>query len=309
MKFPEELQFIPNSLAAQKTTSARLDGRVCVITGATSGIGYETVKRLARGGAEIVMVCRDKEKALKVQTELENDFKTKTEVIIADFAKLADVRRAAREIKAKYPAIHLLINNAGLFNKRRIMTDDGNEMVFQVIHLASFLLTRLLLENLKEGAPSRIIFINSEGHRFGGLNINDLDWSRRPFIALRVYGAAKIAQLLTMLEYADQLKDSGVTANAMHPGAVKTNIGMNNPFLYRFYNRYILRWFLKDPSISAEAIYYLAAAPELQSVSGKFFNKTIEEKPAWYVLNPVSGRRIWEISEEKTGIGTREVNQ
>ena len=159
-------------------------------------------------------------------------------------------------------------------------------------------MTKILLPNLKSGSPSRVIDINSEAHRFGGLNIRDLTWAKRPYIGLRGYGAAKTAQLLTILEYAMRFDDSGVTFNAMHPGAVRTEIGMNNGLLYRLYNRYILHWFLKDPVLSGEAIYYLAAAPELDRISGKFFNQTIEEKPAPYTINPELSEKIWTISEE-----------
>jgi retinol dehydrogenase-13 len=300
MKLPEELQFIENSRMPQKTTKARVDGKICVITGATSGVGLEAAKQLAKGGAFIILVCRNKEKALRVQSELEREFGAKSDIFMADFLELAQVRRAAMEISKKYPKINILINNAGMFNTRRRLTPDGNEMVFQVIHLAAFLFTKILTNNLKAGAPSRILDINSEGHRFGGLNINDLDWSKRPYIDMRSYGAAKTAQLLAAWEFADQLKGSGVTINAMHPGAVRTNIGMNNGFLYRLYNRYILWWFLTNPNVAGEEIYYLLAAPEMESVSGKFFNKTIEEKPATHARDRVLGQKIWEISEKLT---------
>ncbi len=196
----------------------------------------------------------------------------------------------------------MLINNAGIHNERRRLTADGNEAVFQVIHLASFLITRLLIDNLKAGAPARIIQVNSEGHRFGGLNINDLTWKKRPYIGLRAYGAAKTAQLLSAWVFSDQLIGSGVTINAMHPGAVRTNIGMDNNLLYRLYNRYILRWFLNDPSSSGFALHYLAAAPELENVSGKFFNKTIEEIPASHALDSEMGKKIWTISERLTNL-------
>jgi len=298
MRLPEELQYIENSLKEQNTTAARMDGKTCVITGTTSGVGYQAAKRLAEGGAHIVMVCRNREKAQKVQAELVHDYGSRVDVVIADFQKLSEVSRAAAEIAKAHPKIHVLINNAGVYNESRHLTPDGNEMIFGVIHLASFLITKLLLNNLRDGAPSRIIDVNSEAHRFGGLNLTDLDWSKRPYIALRAYGAAKIAQLLTGLELAERLSGSGVTVNVMHPGAVRTNIGMNNNIFYRFYSRYILRMFLKDPVIAGDAIYYLAAAPELQTVTGKFFNRTIEEKPASYILKDDLRQKIWVRSEE-----------
>ncbi len=298
MQLPEELQFITNSRMPQKSTDARLDGKVCVITGATSGIGYETAKRLAAGGAQLVLVCRNKEKAARVQQEIEQTYHNKVEIILADFEKLAEVSRAAGEIASRYPKVHLLINNAGIHNTGRKLTADGNEMVFQVNHLAAFLLTNKLIDNLKKAAPSRIIDISSEAHRFGGLNPTDLTWSKRPYIALRAYGAANIAKILTAQVFAGQLAGSDVTINVMHPGEVRTNIGMNNHFFYRLYNRYILWWFLKDANLAANDIYYLAAAPELATVSGKFFNQTIEEKPASYVINDDKRQKIWDLSQE-----------
>lgn len=297
MKLPEELQFIQNNRLPQHSTTARLDGKICVITGTTSGIGYEAAKQLAIGGAHLVMICRNPDKAAAVQQQLAADHGATADVFIADFQILAEVQRAALEIKEKYPQIQILINNAGVFNRRRQLTPDGNEMTFGVIHLASFLLTRLLIDNLKNGAPSRVINISSEAHRFGGLNLRDLDWHKRPYIGLLAYGAAEIAQIHTSAMLANQLKGSGVTVNEMHPGAVRSNIGMNNGLFYRLYKRYILQWFLKDPTESAKAIYYLATAPELEAVTGNFFNQTIEEKPAWYAVKPEISQQVWDQSE------------
>ena len=282
MKLPEELQFIQNSWLPQKSTAARLDGKVAVVSGTTSGVGLEAAKQLAAAGARLVMVCRTRDKAEKVRQMLVADFGAEVDVFIADFQSLAEVQRAALEIRKAYPEIHILINNAGVFNKRRRLTPDGHEMTFGVIHLASLLLTHLLLENLKRGAPARVLFISSEGHRFGGLSLKDLDWQKRPFIGLLAYGAAKVAQIHTALTLAETLKECQVSVNLMHPGAVRTNIGMNNPFLYRFYSRYILRWFLRNPSVSGQAIYYLVAEPALEGITGKYFNLTTEEKPAGY---------------------------
>ena len=297
MKLPEELQFIQNNLKTQKSTDARLDGKVCVITGTTSGIGYEVAQRFAQAGAHLVMICRNPEKAAKVQAELAAKFGGKVDFFVADFQKLAEVQRVALEIREKFPQIHVLINNAGVFNKRRRFTPDGFEMTLGVIHLASYLLTRLLEDNLKKGAPSRVIFISSEAHRFGGFNLKDLNWRKRPYIGLLAYGAAKTAQIHTAFMFAEKFKTDGVTINVMHPGAVRTNIGMNNNIFYRFYSRYILGLFLKDPARSGDAIYYLAADPGLKAVTGKYFNQTIEEKPAWYAVRPEISQSVWERSE------------
>ena len=290
MNIPDELQFMVNSRLPQKSTDARMDGRVCVITGATSGVGYQAARRLAEGGAHNIIVCRNSEKADRVKRELENEYGTPVDVVTADFSRLADVRATADTLLARYPRIDVLINNAGIHNTHRILTEDGIEMVFAVNHVASFLLTRLLLPRMLESAPSRILQVNSQGHRFGGLDLDDLNWDKRHYKGLQGYGASKVAQLLTVWEFADQLKGSGVTINAVHPGEVKTNIGMNNELSYRLYNRVVIARFLRNPKISGNAIYYLAAAPEMADVSGLFFNQTIIEKPTPQALDRWVGR-------------------
>ena len=302
MKWPGELIFIPNSRMVQKTTTVRMDGRMCVITGATSGVGYHAAKRLAAGGAQLVLVCRNAKKAARVKDELEELNKTSVRIFQADFSRLAEVRKTAAAILEENPRIDVLINNAGIHNTRRTLTENKVETVFCVNHLASFLFTRLLLPKILDSAPARIIQVNSQGHRFGGLDLTDLHWNRRRYRGLQGYGAAKVAQLLTVWELADMLKGTGVTINAMHPGAVRTNIGMNNGLLYQWYQRYLLWPLLKDPRISGDAIYYLAAAPEMAAVSGRFFNLTIDEKPAVHALDRALGKQIWHVSEELTGL-------
>ena len=302
MKLPEELQFIENARKPLKTTTVRLDGKVCIITGATSGVGRETAKRIARAGAHLVLVNRNEEKAAALKAELAALSNAKVDLVHADFSNLDDVQRAASHILHHFPSIHILINNAGVHMTTRRLTVDGFETAFAVNHLASFLFTHLLLERMIASAPARIIQVNSEGHRFGGLKLDDLTWGKRRYKGLQGYGASKVAQLLTVWELADRLKDSGVTVNAVHPGEVATNIGMNNGFLYRWYQTYLLAHILKDPKISGEALYYFAAAPELSATNGKFFNLTTEEKPAAHALDRATGKRIWDISEELTGL-------
>jgi retinol dehydrogenase 13 len=302
MKWPGELIFIPNSRMPQKSTLVRMDELVCVLTGATSGVGYYAAKRLAEGGARLVLVCRNAEKAAQVKNELECAYQTSVRTLQADFSRLTDVRKTAATILEEYPQINVLINNTGIHNTRRTLTENGVETVFCVNHLASFLFTRLLLPKLLESAPARIIQINSQGHRFGGLDLHDLNWDRRRYRGLQGYGASKVAQLLTVWELADRLDGTGVTINAVHPGAVRTNIGMNNGLLYQWYQRNLIWPMLKDPRISGEAIYYFAAAPEMAAVSGRYFNLTIDEKPALHALDRALGKKVWQISEELTGL-------
>ena len=140
------------------------------------------------------------------------------------------------------------------------------------------------------------------GHRFGGLNIKDINWEHRIYNGYLGYGASKIAQLLTIRELADRLNGTSVTINAVHPGGVKTNIGLDNGPFYRWLSLHIIWHFLKDPAMSGNAIYYLAAAPELSEISGRFFNRTVEEKPAPTALNRKLGKEVWELSEKLTGL-------
>lgn len=302
MKLPEQIQFIANARMEQKTTAARLDGKLVVITGATSGIGLEAAKRLAQGGADLVLVCRNAQKAEDVATQLRETYQVKVESVLTDFAELAQVRHAADEILKKHPKIDVLINNAGVHMTTREFTKDGHEVAFAVNHLASFLFTRLLLERVKASAPARILQINSEGHRFGSVRLDDLRWEKRIYRGIRSYAQSKTAQLFTVREMADELAGSGVTINAMHPGAVKSNIGMNNGWLYRNYQKYLLFPLLKDVTISADAIYYLVAAPEMAQESGKFYNLTIEELPATHARNRELGKRVWDASLKMVGL-------
>jgi NAD(P)-dependent dehydrogenase (short-subunit alcohol dehydrogenase family) len=298
----EDLAFMKNKRAPQKKSTESMAGKTCVVSGATSGIGLEAVKQLAKGGADIVLVCRNEKKALNVRAGLIKDYPVNVDIIVADFSCLDDVRRAATEIAKRYPVLDLLINSAGLHSTRRRLTADGNELVFQVNHIAPFLLTMILLDNIKKSDQGRIIQVNSEGHRFGGLNMDDLNWAKRHYMGLRAYGASKTAQIMAVMTLAKQLEGTNVTINAMHPGGVRTNIGNNNGWLYRTWQRAFIWPFLKDPVISGDALYYLASAPELIKTSGRYFNLTIDEKPMPHALDEEIRKAIWEKSLELAGL-------
>ena len=298
----EDLAFIKNRKAEQKKSLYPITGKTCVVSGATSGVGLQAVKQLAKGGADIVLVCRNEDKADILKEQLIKDYSIGVDIIIADFSRLDDVRKAAAAICDKYKVIDLLINSAGIHSTKKHITKDGNELVFQVNHIASFLFTMLLLDTIKKSRQGRIIQVNSEGHRFGGLRLDDLKWEKRPYIGLRAYGASKTAQLMTVMFLAEQLKATNVTINAMHPGGVRTNIGKNNGVLYRAWLHGVVWHFLKDPIISGEAIYYLASSPELEKTSGRYFNLTIEEKPMPHVLDENVRNQIWKKSLELAGL-------
>jgi len=301
-ELPDQLLFLKNRKAFQKHSDESMNGKLCVIAGSTSGVGYEALKKLAQGGANIVMVCRNEVLAKRIKAEIENQYPIFVEYYLADFSDLNQVRQAAMKILNQYPKIDILINSAGIHSTKKLYNQDGYEMVFCVNHLASFLFTQLLLKRLIESAPSRIIQVNSEGHRFNGLSINDLHWKNRIYTGLRSYGASKTAQLLTVWELNKRLENTGVTINAMHPGEVRTNIGNNNGKLYRWFLHHVTWHFLKDPKISGDALYYLASSKEMDQVSGKFFNLTIEEKPAKHALDPKKQKQIWDLSLKLTGL-------
>ncbi len=301
-ELPDELMFLRNSKAEQKVSSASMKNKVVVLTGATSGVGLETLKQLAKGHANIVMVVRNLKKAEEVRNSILSMIDVSIDIVIADFSRLDQVRHAARIILEKYPKIDVLINCAGLHSTKATYTPEGFETVFFVNHLASFIFTQLLLERLIQSAPSRILHINSEGHRFNGLDIHDIHWKKRHYTGLRGYGASKTAQLLTMWEVHDQLKNSGVTINAMHPGDVRSSIGSNNGWLYRIFSKLVIQPMLKDPKISGEAIYYLVADPQMENISGKFFHLTVEEKPAKHAMDRTLGKQVYDLSIELTGL-------
>ncbi len=298
----EDLAFLKNKRATQHKSTELMTGKTCVVSGSTSGVGFEAVKQLAKGGANIVLVCRNENKAEDVKTLLLKEYPIQADVVVSNFSCLNDVRKAAAFICDRYEAIDLLINSAGLHSTKRHLTEDGNELVFQVNHIAPFLFTMLLLDAIKKSKQGRIIQVNSEGHRFGGLKLDDLNWAKRPYIGLRAYGASKTAQIMTVKKLTEKLNGSNVTINAMHPGGVRTNIGSNNGWLYRAWLHGVVWHSLKDPIISGEALYYLSAASELKETTGKYFNLTIDEKPMPHALDEKVREAIWEKSLELAGL-------
>ena len=295
-------QMRANSCSEQRDSDIRMDGKLCVITGCTSGVGWAAARRLASYGARLVMINRNAEKSRLACDKLRAEFDAECDFHIADFAELDQVRYAARQLQESHERIDLLINNVGMHSTKATRTSDGRETVFCVNHLAAFLLTWTLLDTMRRSTPSRIIQVNSQGHRFGGLSVDDLDWRRRHYTGLRGYGASKTAQLLTVWRFAELLEGSGVTINAMHPGAVRSNIGSNNGRLYRWYKKNILERTLGDPEIAGQAIHYLATAPELENTSGTYFNLTHPEKPAPHALDRNVGRIVWEKSFQLAGL-------
>jgi len=270
--------------------------RLVLITGATSGIGYAAARKFASRGADLLCINRNPGKSEALRREIEDEFGTRCEYRIADLSSLDDTFRTARELSRLEVPIDVLIHNAGVYLTRRELTAEGFEKVFAVHYLSSFILNYVLMDKLKAQGKARIILVGSEGHRFAawGLRLDDLNWERRKYSGLASYGSAKLAQLLSMIVFDERLKDSGVTINAMHPGAVKTETGRENGPVYRWFKRNFFDKSLKSPEISAEALYYLGVARELGGVSGKFFNLSTLEEPAPPARDREAAYELWD---------------
>jgi retinol dehydrogenase 13 len=279
-------------------------GKQVVITGATSGIGYHTARRYAAGGANLLCVNRNLQKSLNLCHEIETEFGVKCEFILADLSSLSDIYRVAGELNRPGTPVDVLIHNAGVYLTQRELTPDGLEKVLAVHYLSSFVINYLLTEKLKAQPAARIIMVGSEGHRFAawGLRTDDMNWEKRRYSGLKSYGSAKLAQLLAMLVFEERFRDSGVTINTMHPGAVKTETGQENGPIYRWLKRNFLDKSLRSPGISAEALYYLGVSNDVKNISGKFFNLTCREDPAPPALDREVAGELWEKSLSMAGL-------
>jgi len=295
---------IRNSKALPEKCAEDFHGHLAVITGATSGIGYFTAGKYASHGANLLCINRNEEKSQALCKEIETEFGTHCDYIIADLSRMEDVHRTAQDLLNLDTPIDVLIHNAGIYKTKRELTVDGIETVFAVNYLSSFVLNYLLMDKLKSQEKARILLVNSEGHRFAawGLSLDDLNWNRRFYTGLRSYGSAKTAQLLSMMIFNDYFKKSAVSINAMHPGAVKTHAGKENGPVYKWFKRRFLEKNLQSPEISAEALYYLGVSKELEGLSGKFFNLTTEEEPAPPALDKETAEQLWDLSLKSGGL-------
>jgi retinol dehydrogenase 13 len=278
--------------------------KLIVITGATSGIGYQTARKYAAHGANLLCINRNLQKSEALRREMENEFGVRCDCLIADLSLRTDVFRVSAELARLDAPIDALIHNAGIYLTKRASTPDGFEKVFAIHYLSSFILNYRLRDKLKAQESARIIMVGSEAHRFEawGLRLDDLNWERRRYSGLKSYGSAKLAQLLSMIVFNEQFQNTGVTINAMHPGAVKTDTGRDNGPVYRWFKRNVLDRTLKSPEISAEALYYLGVSGEVKGVSAKFFNLTTQEEPAPPALDREVAYELWDLTLQWTGL-------
>lgn len=287
---------IKNNRKDPKICTDDFKDKLVVITGATSGIGYVTARKYASKGANLLCINRNPEKSEKLRREIESEFGVKCDYRIADLSSLKDIFRVSNELTQLTSPIDVIIHNAGVYLTKRELTPEGFEKVFVVHYLSSFIMNYLLMDKLKSQEKARIIMVGSEGHRFAawGLRLDDLNWGKRSYSGLKSYGSAKTAQLLSMIVFDEHFKNTRVTINTMHPGAVKTETGQENGPVYKWFKRNFFDKTLKSPEISAEALYYLGVSKELDSISGKFFNLTTEEEPAPPALDREVAAQLWD---------------
>ena len=277
-----------------------MTSKLCIVTGASSGIGTETAIGLARQGCHVVMVGRNPRKSEEARKRVWAAVPgAKVDLLLADFASLQAVRDLAATILDHYDRIDVLVNNAGLFEMKRRMTKDGFEMTFGVNHLAPFLLTNLLLDRLKASGSARIVNVASIAHRRAHLDFTDLQ-SQTSYSWLTAYSRSKLANILFTRELAKRLAETSVTANSLHPGLVATSIARSG-FLPRI-GMMLGRPFLISPARGAETSVYLAISPEVEGVSGKYFAKSEEADTAPNAQSDEDAARLWEVSAKMVGI-------
>jgi NAD(P)-dependent dehydrogenase (short-subunit alcohol dehydrogenase family) len=274
-----------------------MEGKVCLITGATNGIGKSTAHELARMGATVVIVGRDARKTSLVVEEIravsDND---SVDSLLADLSSQQEVRRLAIEFESRYSHLHVLLNNAGAVFMQRQFSVDGIEMTFALNHLASFLLTNLLLDTIKASTPARIVNVSSGAHTSGKIEFDNLQGERD--YSSRAYGNSKLATILCTTELARRLEGTGVTVNALHPGFVSTGFGRNNPGLLMKTIRAAVPLIARSPEKGARTPIYLASSPDVRSTTGKYFVDGRITPPAAQATDRSVARKLWDISAE-----------
>ena len=273
--------------------------RQIVLTGASSGIGKAAVRILAEQGAHVTLVCRDPAKGEAALREL-GAHAAQCRVVVGDLGSVAKVRALAKTLLDTCPRIDVLINNAGVWMTEKVINDDGLEMSFMVNHLAPFLLTWLLLDRLEQSRPARIVNVNS------GLYINGvLDLAKTPkgddFGKLKSYANSKFCNMLATRELAKRIEGTGITVNALHPGVIRTNLGATGGALGAVLR--VAKLFWKSPESGGQTVAHLALAPELEGVSGRYFDCYKETPIIARAQNDVLGRELWDLSERLAGLG------
>lgn len=273
-----------------------LSGKTILITGATSGIGLEASVVLARAGAHLVMVGRDPARTAAAVAQVKERSgsisPSRVESLLCDFSSQASIRKLAADFSASHQRLDVLINNAGAVNVERTLTVDGIESTFAVNHLGYYLLTRLLLDLVVKSAPSRIVNVASRGHYSGTLDFEDLGFERG-YSIMKAYSRSKLGNVLFTRRLARDLKERNVTVNALHPGGVATSIWSGAPGWAQPILAVAKRLFMLTPAQGAETITYLATSPEVEKVTGLYFDKNRPKEVSKLAQDDALADRLW----------------
>lgn len=280
---------------------ADMHGKTVLITGANQGIGKAAAEALGSMGAKLILVCRNAEKAKLAIADIEKAGAKDVELLIADMRSQADIRRVASEVEARHDRLDVLLNNAGVLVTKRRETVDGIEETFATNHLGYFLLTNLLLDLLKKSAPARVVSVSSEAHRGAKMSWDDPQL-RQGWSSFRAYGQSKLCNIYFTRELARRLEGTRVTANCLHPGVVASGFGhTDGGFVGGVFS--VIKPFLITPEKGARTQVWLASAPEVEGVTGKYFDKCKEAKPSKVALEAGAPERLWAMSVEMSGLG------
>jgi NAD(P)-dependent dehydrogenase (short-subunit alcohol dehydrogenase family) len=271
-------------------------GKVCVVTGANRGLGKATSLGLAKLGATVILICREKVRGEETQAEIrEISGNDSVELLLCDLSNLNSVKKLAKDFAFMHKELNVLVNAAAIYTPRRTLTLDGLELMFATNYLGPFLLTNLLLDFLKAGSPSRIITLSAPSTT--KLDFENLQGEKH-FGALTAFGASKTADLLFTYELARRLDGSGVTANILFPGVMKTDLMREAPWFAKLITNLIG----KSPEKGAEAAIYLASSPNVEGLTGRFFKgKELSDSNA-YSHDQAIQQRLWAVSAELTGL-------
>ena len=278
-----------------------LSGRTVLVTGGSSGIGLAASERLAALGADLVLVARDPARLESAAAAVRSHSRSGTvSTLPCDLSSQAAVRALSAQVRERYPHLHVLVNNAGGVGRTRALTEDGIERTFAVNHLAPYLLTRLLLDRLKESAPARVITVSSEAHRHADLDLDDLGLARG-YSIMKAYGRSKLANVLFTRELARRLAGTGVTANCLHPGTVATQIWSGAPTFVKPLLA-VAKLFMLSAEEGALTLVHLASSPEVERLTGAYLEKERETEPAPRARDEALAQRLWEVSARLTGL-------
>jgi NAD(P)-dependent dehydrogenase (short-subunit alcohol dehydrogenase family) len=283
--------------------AADLTGKIALVTGASAGIGLEACVELARMGATVVMVARDRGRGEAALEEVRRrSGSDRTTLLLCDLASQQSTRRLADEFRAGFSRLHILVNNAGGVSSERQETVDGIEQTFAVNHLAPFLLTRLLLDVIEASAPARIVNVASTGHYRGSLDFDDLGFKKGGYWIMRAYARSKLANVIFTRDLARRLAGKRVTVNSLHPGAVATKIWSDAPAWARPLLGVAKRMFMVSPQEGGARIVFLAASPDVEGKTGGYYENDVERRPSKLALDDAVASRLWDESARLTGL-------